>query len=110
LADAQANRLAPLHIAAGLCVEQYGETEPFLPVIAALRRLVRSATPAAAILRRVAPPWLAAACGLAAAPGADDGIASRTGVLRILAEVVEALAEEAPLALVLEDLHWSDPS
>ena len=110
LAGAERDGGALVQIAAGPCVEQYGEAEPFLPVIAALRQLARTLS-AAAILRRVAPSWLVSACGLGAVRGGTDApVGSRTGVLRILAEVIEALAEEAPLALVLEDLHWSDPS
>ena len=31
-------------------------------------------------------------------------------MLRELAEAVETLAKEAPLILILEDLHWSDVS
>lgn len=110
LAAAAQDESSPLHIAAGQCVEQYGEADPFLPVIAALRRLCRSAR-AAAILRQAAPPWLAASCGLAPIrANPDAGVVTRDGVLRTLAEVVEAIASEAPLILVLEDLHWSDPS
>src|SRR5262249_58519284 len=34
--------------------------------------------------------------------------ATRERMLREMAEAVEALTAEAPLVLVLEDLHWSD--
>jgi len=99
---------AAVHVALGQCVEQYGGAEPFLPVISALRRLTHAAS-AAAILRRSAPPWLLAACGLAASAAAPHA-ASRAGVLRTLAEAVEDVAGQTPLVFVLEDLHWSDPS
>ena len=36
--------------------------------------------------------------------------ATQARMLRELAEAVEVLAAERPLVLVLEDLHWSDPS
>ena len=98
-----------IHVAAGACVEQYGEAEPLLPVIAALRRAARS-DDAAAVLRQVAPPWLAVACGVGRATDAADGIGSRAGLLRILADVVEALAADTPLVLLIEDLQWSDPT
>ena len=110
LATAACDVRVPVHIAAGQCVEQYGEAEPFLPVIAALRRLCR-AEAAAAVLRRAAPLWLTASCGLAPIPaGPDSGLMTRAGVLRTLAEVIEAIAADTPLLFVLEDLHWSDPS
>ena len=98
-----------IHVAAGACVEQYGEAEPLLPVVAALRRAARSAA-AAAVLRQVAPPWLAVACGVGRATDTADGVGSRDGVLRTLAEGVEALAADIPLVLLIEDLQWSDPS
>jgi predicted ATPase len=88
-------------------VEQYGGAEPFLPVVSALRRLAR--TPAAAVIRRTAPPGLATACGLAAPGRTADGV-TRAGVLRTLAEVIEAIADEATLIFGIGDLHWSDPS
>lgn len=105
-----AARHGPVHIAAGECVEQFGEADPFLPVISALRRLCRVSA-AEAIVRHAAPPWLAAACGIAPPlASAGPGAMTRAGVLRTLAEVVEAVANQVPLILVLEDLHWSDPS
>ena len=36
--------------------------------------------------------------------------ATRERMFREMAEALEALAAERPLVLVLEDLHWSDPS
>jgi predicted ATPase/DNA-binding winged helix-turn-helix (wHTH) protein len=93
-------------VAGGHCVEQFGGAEPFLPVISALRGLAR--TPAAAILQRESPSWLAAACGLTAPARADD--ATRAGALSTLAAVIEAIAGEAPLVFGIGDLHWSDAS
>lgn len=98
-----------LHVAGGRCVEQYGEAEPFLPVIEALRRLARQPS-AAATMRAAAPAWLAAACGLTISSESAEAIGSREGVLRILAEVIETIANETPLVMLLKDLHWSDPS
>lgn len=101
---------SPARVAVGACVEQYGGAEPFLPVIAALRRLAGDES-AATTLRQAAPPWLGVACGVVARTTTmDHGGLSRAGVLRTLAEVVEAMADAAPLVFVLEDLHWSDPS
>lgn len=100
----------PPLVAAGSCIDQYGQAEPFLPVVEALRRAVRASPSAAAIVRGAAQPWLAAACGLSPRSAADPDARSRAGVLRNLAEVVESVAGDTRLILVLEDLHWSDPS
>ena len=42
--------------------------------------------------------------------GASCSGTARERMLREMAEFVEALGAEIPLVLVLEDLHWSDPS
>lgn len=67
------------------------------------------------LLRRHAPTWLAEMPGLVPAgelPAlqARSAGATRERMLREMAEALEALAAEQPLVLVLEDLHWSDPS
>jgi DNA-binding winged helix-turn-helix (wHTH) protein len=108
LESAKRDHAATVLVAGGHCVEQYGGAEPFLPVISALRRLARTPA-AAAILQRASPPWLATACGLAA-PGRTDQAVTRAGVLRTLAEVIEAIANEATLVFGIGDLQWSDPS
>src|SRR5215470_9880949 len=62
-----------------------------------------------------APPWLEQLPGLlsdremAAVQRRAQG-ATRGRMLRELAEVLDALTREAPLVLLLEDLHWSDSS
>lgn len=83
---------ATARVARGQCVEQYGPTEPFLPILDALER-VPDALPAA----NASPPTFA------------FGIMPERAV-RLLGAAVETLAAERVLVLVLEDLHWSDPS
>jgi hypothetical protein len=66
-------------------------------------------------LRQYAPSWLAhlpALCPPEAltAVQRQGKSTTRTRMLRELAEALEALAAEQPVVLVLEDLHWSDPS
>jgi predicted ATPase/DNA-binding winged helix-turn-helix (wHTH) protein len=106
-----------LWLGRGQCIEQYGAGEAYLPLLEALGRWGRE--PAGerlvACLRQYAPTWLAqlpAMCRLdelAALQPALQG-ATPARMLRELAEALEALAAERPLVLVLEDLHWSDPS
>jgi predicted ATPase len=68
-----------------------------------------------AAVRRYAPMWLVQLPGLVSEPELErlqrqvQG-ATRARMVRELAEVLDVMAAEAPLVLVLEDLHWSDHS
>jgi tetratricopeptide (TPR) repeat protein len=106
---------ARVWVAQGQCVEAYGTREPYLPVLDALGRLCREAGGdwLVALLRRHAPTWLVQMPWLL--DGADRVAlerellgATRDRMLREMAVAVEALTAEAPLVLILEDLHWSD--
>ena len=104
-----------LRIGRGQCVEQHGAGEPYLPVLEALGRLGRGAggEPLVQILRQHAPTWLAQLPGLLA-DGEVEAVqrraqgATRDRMLRELVEALEAVTRDAPLVLLLEDLHWSD--
>ena len=102
-------------IGRGQCVEQYGAGEAYLPVLEALGRLGHDAggERLVEILRRYAPSWLVQLPALLTDPElhavqARAQGASRERMLRELAEAVDAVTGDAPLVLVLEDLHWSD--
>ena len=102
-------------IGRGQCVEQYGAGEPYLPVLEALGRLGRAAGGEHVLrtLTRHAPTWVAQLPGLLADEELD-GVrhraqgATRDRMLREIVEALEALTVDAPLVLLLEDLHWSD--
>src|SRR5438034_1579689 len=102
-------------IAHGQCVETYGAPEPYLPVLDAFGRLCREGGGdwLVTLLRKHAPTWLAQMPWLLDRTDRDAlqrellG-ATRERMLREMAEAVEALTAEAPLVLVLEDLHRSD--
>jgi tetratricopeptide (TPR) repeat protein len=106
-----------VRIGRGQCIEQYGAGEPYMPILEALTRLCREpgGEQLVATLHRLAPAWLAQMPSLI---GAEDrarlqGLAQGTTqqrMLREMAEALEVVAAETPLVLVLEDLHWSDPS
>ena len=106
-----------VRVARGQCVEHYGEGEPYLPVLEALRQLSHGPNPQEVLmaLRRYAPMWLVQLPGLLKEIEQErlqrqiQGVAS-TRMLRELAEVLEVLAAVTPLVLVFEDLQWSDPS
>jgi DNA-binding winged helix-turn-helix (wHTH) protein/predicted ATPase len=104
-----------VRIARGQCVEQYGEGEPYLPLLEALGYLSRGPDHQEVLdaLRRYAPMWLVQWPGLLSETELQrlqrqlQG-ATSARMLRELAEVIEVLTAETPLVLVLEDLHWSD--
>lgn len=104
-------------IATGHCIEHFGAGEAYLPVLDAFGRLARQPTEVAlpALLRRHAPTWLAQLPFLMSrddhsrfAREASGG--TRERMLREFAAAVEAYSADRTLTLVLEDLHWSDPS
>jgi predicted ATPase/DNA-binding winged helix-turn-helix (wHTH) protein len=104
-----------LRVGRGQCVEQYGAGEAYLPVLEALGRLGRApgGERVVDVLRQHAPTWLAQLPGLLADRDLDVVLRRAQGATRerMLRELVDALATlgiEAPLVLVLEDLHWSD--
>ena len=113
LADVGETNVA--RIGCGQCVEQYGAGEPYLPILEALGRLGRAegSEPLLQILKQHAPSWLVQLPGLlndremAAVQRRAQG-ATRSRMLRELAEALDALTRDAPLVLLLEDLHWSD--
>jgi DNA-binding winged helix-turn-helix (wHTH) protein/tetratricopeptide (TPR) repeat protein len=102
-------------VARGQCLEQRGAPEPYLPVFDALDRLCREDAEALGWLSRLAPTWLAQMPALAGEADREDLERRALGgtqlrMLREAAEALEAIAAQRPLALVLEDLHWADPS
>ncbi len=110
-----AARRRTLAITGGQCLEQFGAAEAYMPILEAVGRLVREVGGPRALLRRYAPTWFAQFPWLIEEDdrdrlGGELLGAARERMLREMAEFVEALSTEIPLVLVLEDLHWSDPS
>jgi len=104
-------------VARGQCLESFGAGEAYRPVLDALSGLGRGArrTSISAWLARSAPTWLVQLPSLCD-PRERERLArevlgaTRERMLREMAEALEGLAAETPLVLLLEDLHWSDPS
>jgi DNA-binding winged helix-turn-helix (wHTH) protein/predicted ATPase len=103
--------------ARGQCVEHYGASEAYLPVLEALGQLCQQPgrRKVIALLERHAPTWLAQMPALIGNAELETLLrraqgATRERMLRELAEALDALAALEPVVLVLEDLHWSDYS
>jgi DNA-binding winged helix-turn-helix (wHTH) protein/tetratricopeptide (TPR) repeat protein len=107
----------PIVIAHGQCIEQYGAGEAYMPILDMLDRLCKLADGAAVIeaLRRLAPSWLLSLPGLVSADESAELARQNFGVtperrLREIAAFLEEIAKSRTVLLVVEDLHWLDPS
>ncbi|PON13651.1 hypothetical protein C2W62_33230 [Candidatus Entotheonella serta] len=106
-----------LCIAQGQCVELTGQVEAYMPMLAALSQLGLGADRERLIsaLYQAAPTWLTHLPMLV--PNADREVlqrqvqgSTRARMIRELVDAFDVFTAERPLVLVLEDLHWSDPS
>lgn len=112
-----ADEAAEAWILRGDCLDLRAGTEPLLPLIDALTQACHGSDAAYAIetLRDRAAPWLLQLPGILKPEErrqlrdeARDVLPGR--LLRMLGDAVTALAAHRPLILVIEDLHWADPT
>ena len=107
-----------LLLSRGRCVEQYGPGEAYLPFLDALGALLSQpgSERVAVVLRTFAPTW---SLQFPAAAGSTSTLeqlqretigASKERMLREMGDALEALASVSPVVMLLEDLHWADPS
>jgi DNA-binding winged helix-turn-helix (wHTH) protein/tetratricopeptide (TPR) repeat protein len=106
-----------LRIARGQCVEGFGGKEAYYPVLEALGQLIRDSegSPAIQALVKHAPTWLIQFSALVKAEQKEALRRETLGatnerMVREICEALEAMTSENPLVLILEDLHWVDPS
>lgn len=104
-------------VSSGCCIEGFGGTEPFYPVLEVLGSIIKSSLSYRAhdILVSVAPSWAWQLNTLLprerqASLRKTMGVATRGRMLGEFIDLLEALGEERKLLIVLEDLHWSDHS
>jgi DNA-binding CsgD family transcriptional regulator/tetratricopeptide (TPR) repeat protein len=99
-------------VLAGGCVPVGDGALPYAPIVEALRALVGDVG-AGALRELVGPSWpelagLLPAMGDPEADPAGQGAQSR--LFELLLGLLGRLGEQAPLVLVIEDLHWADSS
>lgn len=101
----------------GQCIHAHGPGEAYMPVLEILHRLSRELPGCLLqeILRKHAPLWLLQIPSLVNASRRRSMQMTAVGatpqrMLREMADAMEVLTAERLLILVLEDLHWSDPS
>jgi len=106
-----------LRIAHGQCVEGYGGTEAYYPMLEALGQLCRGpgGKRVVEILAARAPTWLVQFPSLLK-PDQRQALrqeilgATRERMLREIREALDTLDMEVPLLFVFEDVQWVDPS
>jgi DNA-binding winged helix-turn-helix (wHTH) protein/tetratricopeptide (TPR) repeat protein len=106
-----------VRIARGQCVEGFGGKEAYYPILEALGHLLREAGADSIMqsLARRAPTWLVQFPSLVR-PEQRDALekeiigATRERMVREICEALESITAQDPLILILEDLHWVDPS
>jgi len=108
---------AAVRYARGQCVEGYGGKEAYYPMLEALGTLCRrpGGGSVVQVLGSHAPTWLVQFPAFVTREQRETlrrellG-ATRERMLREIGEALETIATATPLVLILEDLHWVDPS
>ncbi|MFE9692702.1 AAA family ATPase [Micromonospora sp. NPDC005806] len=106
---------AGARVLVGQCLELGEAGLPFAPFAAALREVLRRDGPAAfagyeAEFARLLPELARVPAGVAAPTGLPVSDTPRGYLFDLVADLFQRIAEERPLVLVIEDLHWADRS
>ena len=108
-----------LLITRGRCVEQYGTGEAYLPFLDAMSELLLQAPGReriAAVMRTYAPTWCMELPTAFVSTGSLEKLqqetigATKERMMREMGDALGVLATASPIVLLLEDLHWADPS
>jgi DNA-binding winged helix-turn-helix (wHTH) protein/tetratricopeptide (TPR) repeat protein len=112
----QAVRRPGLRIARGQCIEGFGGIEAYYPMLEAIASLLRAEDNyLIQTLTKRAPTWLIQFPGLVG-PEQRESLqreilgSTRERMVREFCEALESIAAQGPLLVILEDLHWVDPS
>jgi DNA-binding CsgD family transcriptional regulator/tetratricopeptide (TPR) repeat protein len=99
-------------VLAGGCVPVGDGALPYAPIVEALRILLAELSPEA-VRGLVGPSWpelARLAPGLGQPQEDPAGPATQSRLFELLLGLLGRLGEQAPLVLVVEDLHWADQS
>src|SRR4029077_18355673 len=103
--------------ARGVCVEQYGASEAYLPFLDSVTAVLRACANERVLtaLQANAPAWCLHLPSFASCVERDriqyETIgATKERMLREMGDFLGALTADIPLVLLLEDLHWADQS
>jgi DNA-binding winged helix-turn-helix (wHTH) protein/tetratricopeptide (TPR) repeat protein len=113
----EASRQPDVRIARGQCIEGFGGIEAYYPMLEAIGSLLQDAAGAAIVptLRQRAPTWLMQFPALVT-PEQREALqreilgSTRERMVREICEALEAITAQTALLVILEDLHWVDPS
>jgi serine/threonine protein kinase/tetratricopeptide (TPR) repeat protein len=111
-------RYPGLLISRGRCVEQYGTGEAYLPFLDAIGALLDGPgrERLASLLRTYAPTWCTELPAAFASTGGFERLqqetigATKERMMREMGDALSMFAATSPIVLLLEDLHWADPS
>jgi serine/threonine protein kinase/tetratricopeptide (TPR) repeat protein len=112
------SRYSTLLISRGRCVEQYGTGEAYLPFLDAVGSLLDGPgrERLAAVMRTYAPTWCTELPAAFASTGSLERLqqetigATKERMMREMGDALGMFATTSPIVLLLEDLHWADPS
>jgi DNA-binding winged helix-turn-helix (wHTH) protein/tetratricopeptide (TPR) repeat protein len=120
LVDLFVQRAAPRSgtvIIRGQCIEGFGGKEAYYPILEALGHFASQGQQSniVKLLAKTAPTWLVQFASLVE-PEQKDALhrevlgTTRERMVREICEALEAITFQTPLVIILEDLHWVDPS
>src|SRR5829696_326378 len=108
-------RNAGARVFVGHCLELGGAAIPYAPLVDALRPIARELADCSSEIAAALPPTTRAALAelMPEFRGPDavpEGEGHQSRVFEALLALIERLGRVQPVVLVLEDLHWADPS
>jgi DNA-binding winged helix-turn-helix (wHTH) protein/tetratricopeptide (TPR) repeat protein len=113
----QAVRRPDFRIARGQCIEGFGGKEAYYPMLESLGSLLQDEEGGSLVqtLAARAPTWLIQFPALLK-PEQKESLqreilgSTRERMVREICEALEVITAQTPLIVILEDLHWVDPS
>ncbi|HVT94436.1 MAG TPA: AAA family ATPase [Bryobacteraceae bacterium] len=113
----QVARHSDLRIARGQCIEGFGGIEAYYPMLEAIGSLLRGAEDSSLIhtIATRAPTWMIQFPQFVK-PDQREALqreilgSTRNRMVREICEALEGIGTQTPLLVILEDLHWVDPS